>query len=148
MDERAALPSLVVLDTSVVIKWYRQGEILAKQALALRDAYLDGRATLVVPALLAYELSNVLCYKQDLTLQDVQQCIVGLYRMRLEWVAPSSAVIGRAVEIARTYDTTVYDASFAALAESLNAAFITADVRLARRLSALSYVHSLEDFDL
>jgi hypothetical protein len=33
----------VVLDTSVVIKWFRQGEVLASQALALRDAYLDGR---------------------------------------------------------------------------------------------------------
>ena len=28
----------VVLDTSVVIKWFRQGEVLASQALALRDA--------------------------------------------------------------------------------------------------------------
>ena len=33
----------VVLDTSVVIKWFRQGEVLAGQALQLRDDYLDGR---------------------------------------------------------------------------------------------------------
>ncbi len=31
----------VVLDTSVVIKWFRQGEVLAEQAVALREAYLD-----------------------------------------------------------------------------------------------------------
>jgi hypothetical protein len=30
----------VVPDTSVIMKWLRQGEILAEQALALRTAYL------------------------------------------------------------------------------------------------------------
>ena len=32
----------VVPDTSVIIKWFRQGEILGGQALALRAAYLEG----------------------------------------------------------------------------------------------------------
>jgi hypothetical protein len=31
----------VVLDTSVILKWFRQEEVLADQALALRDAYLE-----------------------------------------------------------------------------------------------------------
>ena len=50
----------VVPDSSVVIKWFRQGENLAEQALALRTGYLDGRIQLSVPTLLAYELTNVL----------------------------------------------------------------------------------------
>jgi predicted nucleic acid-binding protein len=48
-----------------------------------------------------------------------------------------------AVEIARTYDTTVYDGTFAALAESLGATFVTADERLVRRLEALPFVRFL-----
>ena len=35
MVEWSSLSPIVVLDTSVVIKWYRQEEILADQALAL-----------------------------------------------------------------------------------------------------------------
>ena len=139
----------VVLDTSVVIKWFRQGEVLAGQALALRDAYLDGQIVVSVPSLLAYELTNVLRYKGDLTTDRLQDAVQSLFDMGLEWVLPSSAVMRRAVEMARAYETTVYDATFAALAESLNAAFVTADERLVRRMEALPFVRFLgEGVDL
>jgi predicted nucleic acid-binding protein len=133
----------VVLDTSVVIKWFRQGEVLAEQALALRDAYLDGQIEVTLPSLLAYELANVLRYKADLTTEQVQAAVGSLFDMRLAWVLPSSAVMGRAVELARAHETTVYDATFAALAESLGAAFVTADERLVRCLEKLSFIRFL-----
>jgi predicted nucleic acid-binding protein len=53
--------------------------------------------------------------------------------------------MGRALDIARTYDVTVYDAVFAALAESVSVTMITADQRLVQRLSALSAVCFLGD---
>jgi predicted nucleic acid-binding protein len=138
----------VVLDTSVVIKWFRQGEVLAGPSLALRDAYLDGRIVVSAPSLLACELANVLRYKSDLTAGQVQEAVQSLFDMGLGLVPPLSSVMRRAVEIAHTCDTTVYDAAFAALAESLNAAFITADERLARKLGTLPRVRFLRDIDL
>jgi predicted nucleic acid-binding protein len=135
----------LVPDTSVVIKWYRQGEILAKQALALRAAYLDGQLQVSVPSLLAYELANVLRYKDDLTTVQVEEAVESLFDMGLEWVPPSAAVMRRATVIARTADTTVYDAAFAALAESLEATFVTADEHLVRRLAAWPFVRFLGD---
>lgn len=134
----------VVLDTSVVIKWFRQREVLGEQALALRDAYLDGQIEVTIPSLLAYELANVLRYKADLTTEQVQVAVGSLFDMGLIWILPSSTVMGRTIEIARTYDTTVYDATFVALAESLGATFVTADERLVRRLEALSCVRFLD----
>jgi len=135
----------VLLDTSVIIKWFRQGEVLASQALAVRDAYLDGQIAVSAPSLLVYELANVLRYKKDLTADQVQEAVQSLFDMGLELISPMSAVMRRAVEIACAYETTVYDAVFAALAESLNATFITADERLARRLEPLPFVCSLGD---
>jgi len=41
------------------------------------------------------------------------------------------------------YEATVYDAAFAALAESLSATFVTVDERLVRRLEALPFVRFL-----
>jgi len=40
------MTGLLVPDTSVVIEWFRQGEILAKEALRLREDYLavEGQA--------------------------------------------------------------------------------------------------------
>lgn len=133
----------IVLDTSVVIKWFRQGEVLAQQALALRGAYLDGQIEITVPSLLAYELANVLRYKADLTTEQVQAAVESLFDMDLTWILPSDAVMSRAVGLARTHKTTVYDATFAALAESLGATFITSDERLVQRLRSLAFVHFL-----
>ena len=135
----------IVPDTSVVIKWYRQGEILAGQALALRAAHLDDHIQVSVPALLAYELTNVLRYKDDLTTVQVEEAVQSLFDMGLEWVPPSAAVMRRAAAIARESGATVYDATFAALAESLQAIFVTADEHLVRRLTAWPMVHFLGD---
>ena len=133
----------LVLDTSVVIKWFRQGEVWADQALALRQAYLDGQVTIAVPSLLAYELANVLHYKADLTATQVQDAVTSLFDMGWEWILPSAAVMRRAVEIARGHGTTVYDAAFAALAEASTATLITADERLACCLAPLPFVRFL-----
>jgi predicted nucleic acid-binding protein len=137
----------VVPDTSVVIKWFRQGEILAEQALALRSAYLDGHIQVSVPSLLGYELTNVLRYKDDLTTAQIEEAVQSLFDIGLEWAPPTSAMMRRAAVIARAAETTVYDATFAALAESLRATFVTADERLAHRLAAWPFVLFLGDVE-
>jgi predicted nucleic acid-binding protein len=135
----------VVLDTSVVVKWFRQGEILAAPALKLRAAYLDGQIAVFAPALLAYELANVLRYKSDLTADQVQDAVRSLFDMGLEWALPTSAAMCRAAEIAYACEATIYDAAFVALAESLGAAYITADERLTHRMEAYPFVCFLGD---
>jgi predicted nucleic acid-binding protein len=135
----------LVLDTSVVIKWYRQGEVLAKQALVLREAYLSGEATVSVPSLLVYELANVLHYKNDLSAEQVQEAVRSLLALNLHIFPPDDLLMCQAVEIARSYRTTVYEATFAALAQVLPASFVTADEGLARRLGGLSFVHPLAE---
>jgi predicted nucleic acid-binding protein len=135
----------LVLDTSVILKWFRQGEVLATAALALRDQYLGGQVTISVPSLLAYELANVLRYKNELTTEQIQQAVRSLFDMGITLWSPDAALIRRAVSISRSHDTTVYDAAFVALAEALPAEFITADERLIRRLQGFSYAHFLGD---
>ena len=137
------MPISTVFDTSVLIKWFRQGEVLAEQALALRDAYLEGQLMILVPSLVAYELANVMRYKSDLSTDRVQVAVQSLFDMGLDWVMPSKALMNNAVEIARRYDITVYDSTFVALAESLNSSFITADKRLQNQLEELSFIYFL-----
>mgnify|MGYP001823101678 CR=1 FL=1 len=137
----------LVLDTSVIIKWFRQDEIQAGNALRLRSAYLDGRAQVAVPSLLAYELANVLRYKADLTTAQVEDSVQSLFDMGLEWVPPSVGMIRRAVVIARDFDATVYDATFASLAEAWDATLVTADKRLVSRLQSLAYVRFLGEYE-
>ena len=51
------MPSLVV-DASVAIKWFNPAEDLADRANLIRDDYVHGRITLVVPAFWDYEIVN------------------------------------------------------------------------------------------
>jgi predicted nucleic acid-binding protein len=135
----------VVLDTSVIVKWFRQGEVLADKALALRTAYLEGHTLISAPTLIAYELANALRYKNDLTTDQVEDAVQSLFDLELEWVSPSARVMRRAVVTARESDVSVYDATFVALAELQNAIFITADEQLANRLEQLPFVRFLGD---
>ncbi|MEJ5310032.1 MAG: type II toxin-antitoxin system VapC family toxin [Anaerolineae bacterium] len=139
------MTSLLVLDTSVVLKWIRQEEILADRALSILHTYLEGRNRLIVPMLLAYEVANVLRYKPELSTADIALALQSLFDLGLEWVSASSILTQRAMNIARTYDTTVYDAIFAAVAESVGATFVTADARLGQRFNGLPFVVFLGD---
>jgi len=137
-----------VLDTSVVIKWVRQEEILADRALALLHAYLDGQSQISVPSLLAYEVANVLRDKADLDTAQVEMAIQGLCNLGLRRFAPTAPVTRRALVIARAHETSVYEATFAALSETLGAIFITADARLVQGLAPLSYAAFLGDVEV
>lgn len=138
-------PSSLVLDTSVIIKWFRQEEKLANYALQVRRAYLNEMASIYIPSLVAYEVANVLRYKNELTAAQVEEAVQSLFDMGLEWIEPSAALMRRAVVIARECDITVYDASFIALAEILNGEFITADRQLVLGLSGFPFVRFLGD---
>jgi len=140
--------STVVLDTSVIIKWFRQGEILAPQALALRRAYLEGSLTVAVPDVLVYEVANVLRYKGDLSTEQIGQAVQSLFDIGIDIVPPSAELMRRAVALAYTHNETVYDAVFVALAETLEADFITADEQLVKQMAGLPFVRFLGDVEL
>lgn len=139
------LPRSVLLDSSVVIKWFRKDEVLRDRAIQLRQAYLDGRLTIYVPDLLVYEIANVLRYKPDLDRAQVQQALESLFAMQIKIKDITGEVIRRAIEIAYSYGITVYDAAFVAMAEHLETDFITADEKLGQTLQNISYVRYLAD---
>ena len=136
---------LAVLDSSVVIKWFRVSEPLHEQALILRSAYADGVLDLAVPDLLVYEIANALRYKTDLTIAEVCSAVQSLLDMDVAVIPVSAQLVQRAVQLARTYDVTVYDAVFVACTEHLTATLVTADQALLRDLGGHPSVICLGD---
>ena len=63
---------IVVLDASVVIKWFSDEEH-TERALEIRTWYVDNRISVYVPDLLVYELSNALRYNPDFGVADAQK---------------------------------------------------------------------------
>lgn len=134
---------MVVLDTSVVVKWFRQEEKGARYALAYRNAYLEGQISIVLPDLALYELANVLCHKRDLTVEQIVQALDSLLEMELLWADPSAELLARAVRVARQCQVTLYDAVFVALAQWMGAPLVTADEYLVRQTTCEVMVQQL-----
>jgi predicted nucleic acid-binding protein len=133
----------LVLDTSVVLKWYLQHETYAEQALLLRQAYLDGRSNMIAPDLLLVEFANILRYQLEMTTDEIKDTVQGLLDMGFEWVKLEKSIIDGAVEIAREFNLTIYDALFVSLAKNCQARFITADEKAARNVQSLDFVFFL-----
>jgi predicted nucleic acid-binding protein len=136
----------VVVDTSVVFKWYRQtdDEGHVQQALTVLQDHLDGRIAVNAPDLLIYELGNLLGLKR----QFVSEAPITILRRTLLLdlqIHPIDQLLAeRALAAAERYGVTFYDAAFLALAGLLRCPFITADRKLYRSASSFPKIELLE----
>ncbi|HWB95725.1 MAG TPA: type II toxin-antitoxin system VapC family toxin [Bryobacteraceae bacterium] len=130
----------LVLDASVAAKWFlpANSETLVAQALDVLDRYIQGPLRLMVPDLFWPELGNVLwkAARRGLISRDSAEEAIRATRGQAFPTVPSADLLEDALTIASTFDRTVYDSLYVALAVSINANFVTADERLANALAA------------
>jgi predicted nucleic acid-binding protein len=129
-----------IIDASVAAKWFLppSGEPLADEALQLLAGYADGRFRLAVPDLFWAECANILwkAVRQGrCSRKTAEEAIIAL-KIRNMPTTSSLALIEDAFSIAASFDRTVYDSLYVALAIRLRANLITADERLANSLAA------------
>lgn len=120
----------VVCDASVVLKWFHaEDEPEAQQARILLDAHRQGRIGASILDLTLYELGNVLRASLRWRANDVASQLEDLREM-FEPVAPAIAQLRLAAQLAERHRLTFYDAAYAAVARSLDAALATTDTAL------------------
>lgn len=96
-----------------------------------------------VPALLLYEVGNVLLVKTRLGATGLDDAISHLEALPLIVAPPATPLLKRAARLGRELGLTFYDASFLALAVELDCPYITADQRLFDRARTLPRVRHL-----
>ncbi|MGO8816618.1 MAG: type II toxin-antitoxin system VapC family toxin [Terriglobia bacterium] len=132
--------SLFVVDASVAAKWFLppSGEPLADEALRLLDGYAQGRLRFAVPDLFWAECANILwkAVRQGRWTRSAAEEAVLALQARSFPTTPSFELLDDAFSIATTFDRTVYDSMYVALAVRLKADLVTADERLANALAA------------
>ncbi len=133
----------LVLDASVVIKWFLEEE-LSREALHYRRQHLEGQVSLVAPTLLAFEFINVLCTKPRIGLETVILAIDAFYFTGITEYILTKDLAKMAAELAKEYKISAYDAAYVALAQDLGCLFITADQKLYRKVESLGFVELLE----
>ena len=134
----------IVVDSSVLIKWVKaRDEDLVKEARRLLGEVERRPLEVHVPALLLYEVGNVLLMKTDLGPDDLDAALDQLDALPLIVAPPAPALLRRAGRLGRQLGLTFHDASFVALAVELDCPFVTADRRLWERASGLPRVRHL-----
>jgi predicted nucleic acid-binding protein len=134
----------IVVDSSVLIKWLKsRNEDLLTEARALLDKVERQPLEVHVPALLLYEVGNILLLKSGLKPAALDEAIEYLEALPFSVAPPATPLLRRAARLGRELDLTFYDASFLALAVELDCPFITADRRLFERTRAYPRVRHL-----
>jgi len=121
-----------VLDASVAVKWFT-AEPGHTQAKATRDKHIQQEIQLTAPDLLLYELANALRYNKNLTPEDIKQAVKTINMIGITLIQPTETLINKAIDTAIKHNITIYDASYHALAETLETTLITADEKLAQK---------------
>ncbi|MDR7481719.1 MAG: type II toxin-antitoxin system VapC family toxin [Armatimonadota bacterium] len=124
-------PQPLVVDTSVVVKWFLD-EPHASQALDVRRAIQQGAYRPVVPDLVYAEFANTIwkhVRRYGLDPSDGEVMIASFLALPMD-VVPSHAILLPAFRIACATGRPVYDALFLALSQEAGADMVTADEQL------------------
>lgn len=120
---------LIILDTSVIIKWFTNEENTDK-SIEYRDKYIDRKIEIIEPDLLLYEISNALRYNPNFKEVDVMNALESIFDLGIEIITPTRKLLYDAIEISYKYGITDYDATYIALSRELSGKFITSDKKL------------------
>ncbi len=122
----------VVVDASIVAKWFLEEEY-SGQALKLRDDYIGGSFQIVVPSLLEYEVLNALRYSGVYSPEELRSIGLALNKYGFETRELGGELKAKTIALAIEHNITIYDASYIALAKTLNAKLYTADNELVEK---------------
>jgi predicted nucleic acid-binding protein len=123
----------LVVNASVAVKWYVP-EPDSQRAFTI----LSSGSRLLAPDLLISEVGNIIWKKVrrgELTIVDAQAIVTALTTACPLELYPRTDLLSAALDIAATYQRTVYDSLYVALAHEHGCQFVTADERLANALA-------------
>jgi len=122
----------LVIDASVVLKWYLTDEEYGEKALNLLTKYISNELDFLAPSLLEYEVVNGLIIAQKrgrIKEEKILLAIDGFMDLNIK-LKDLSQLYPRVLYYCKIYNRSVYDASYLAIAESEGVAMITGDKRL------------------
>lgn len=124
----------VVLDASVVLKWFAAEERGSSEARELRDDYEAGRLFVVAPSLLFLELLNIAGRRWSWNDDALQELATALDDLAFDIGEPDLPSVASWI----VRGLTAYDAAYVALAEQRRLPLVTDDekiLELARDIS-------------
>jgi predicted nucleic acid-binding protein len=122
----------MVVDASVVLKWYLTDEEWGQEAIWFLEQHVAGNMVLFAPTILTYEVLNALLVAERtgrIAEQTTETAFEGFVELEIEFSDPF-VDYSDILSLARSFHRTVYDASYISLANKKNIDFVTGDKRL------------------
>lgn len=136
---------MVILDSSVVFKWFNETEINTEAAFSILNEHITGENLIWVPDLIFYELTNAWATKSELKIKQIYKCLRILDSYNLKILQVDFKLLEKIVNFSKTYKVSVYDAIYAVIAQENKCDLITADDRFTDRVN-LNFVKKLSSY--
>ena len=136
---------IVVLDASVVVKWFVK-EKYTDAALKAREDYAAGRTDIWSTQFLPFEVLNALRYNPSFGLDELKKAAGALERYRLALNPVLGELAEASVSDAVNFGITFYDAACLSLARMLGRKMYTADERLLAKLARVKEASHIEEY--
>src|SRR3989304_8977296 len=124
---------MIVVDTSVIIKWLFRAEEGATDAFDLYEKHVKEAEEIVVPQILLYEVANVLATKSKIKSETIISDINFIYKANLTFHQENRDELAEAAILAKEYKTSVYDMLYAVIAKNKKCVLVTADENFVKR---------------
>lgn len=118
----------IVLDTSVIIKWFEK-EKESDKAGFLLDAITSGKARMILPGFAQLEIVNILRLGKDFPAEKASKLIVDFFDLDPEFVEIDKRYALQISSLSYKSDITSYDAAFIAVSNQWNIPLFTADYK-------------------
>lgn len=134
---------MIVLDSSVALKWIFADEAGAEQAERVRADHISGNNEIAVPFLFFYEIANVLATKVKLSAEEALEAFELISAFELNVHELDNFEFTEAMTLAMNHQVSVYDASYHVLAARLGCHFLTADRKFWEKVKGLGVAELL-----
>lgn len=138
---------MIVVDSSVALKWIKLDEAEREKALLLYRSHIAGKEKITVPRLLFIEAANALATKSHTTQGDIKEGLKFLFNVNLDITKEDDKTLLQAARLAKKYNTSVYDMLYAVVAKKHKTHLITADDNFARK-TGFKFVKLLKDIEI
>jgi predicted nucleic acid-binding protein len=122
----------IVIDASVVLKWFLVDEDHSQSAFELLDKYVSFELEIIAPSLLEYEVLNGLAIARKRGRIEEEKAIMafdGFTDLGIDKI-DISPIYQKVIHFSESYNLSVYDASYLGVANREGIELITADINL------------------
>lgn len=134
---------MIVLDSSVALKWIFADEVGAEHAERVRNDHVSAKNEIAVPSLFFYEIANVLATKVKLSPEEALEAFELISAFEFNLNELDSTEYLDAMTLAMNYKISVYDASYHVLADRLGCRFLTADRKFWEKVKGMGVAELL-----